>query len=784
MTGANTSAASSGASNQWASLSFVEVLEDLSSRFIVNLPSEELQRIERICFQVEQAHWFYEDFLRPLNPKLPSLNLRKFSIYILQTASLSVPLIRQYVSSNNDANSSGTIQDLSALGGQTYGLEAAFDEFMKYKTRVPVCGAVLLSEDFKSCVLVKGWRSSAAWGFPKGKINQSESHRDCAVRETLEETGFDCSELLAPESPHWMELNVREQKMRLYIVPGVRKDTVFETQTRKEISKISWFKLSDLPTWKQSQAGGGGGLASANAGAKFYLVTPFIGKLKQWIRDNKKRVQIEQGGIPGADLEQSSAMASTESTAMRVAPAQPLAEQATTAPSSLSQSNGDSATLLALLQGSNARPAPPPAQSLGTFNPHAHQSVVPPVLASGPAASAASSRTTHYPQPSDPEQILAQQLQNQHLSAPSSQSPLPAPRAAKSSGGTLKLLEMLSPNAPAAQPAALASENPAPGQDLGEEHERARKREALLLQLMGGDIEPSSQQGAKASGTHQHNSPDGFGQFAERPNTAIPKTAKEASLLAMLQNGDGFLEQAPQQWQQQQHEATHVVGPPAPPLNVMHDQRDQHQATGTYPQGGANGPYLSPPPPPHAVAGIHSPDVGRASLLAMLNAGPVTSSRGAPQNLQQQAHMYPQPVPYPHHLPSMPLSGPPPPHIQHSGFPPWQQYPQHPHGPQSAQPGFPPGPMPPMAHMPPMAGPPFSSQHHSQGQFHQQPHNDGRGLGLPEVQNGGGGQFGPPLPFSPPMQQNVGVPNGPAGGPAPPKQNGNTGGLLALLNGP
>lgn len=115
-------------------------------------------------------------------------------------------------------------------------MEAAFDEFMKYKTRVPVCGAVLLSEDWKSCVLVKGWKSSAAWGFPKGKINQSESHRDCAVRETLEETGFDCSELLAPESPHWMELNVREQKMRLYIVPGVHKDTMFETQTRKEIS--------------------------------------------------------------------------------------------------------------------------------------------------------------------------------------------------------------------------------------------------------------------------------------------------------------------------------------------------------------------------------------------------------------------------------------------------------------------------------------------------------------------------------------------------------------------
>lgn len=32
-----------------------DVLEDLSSRFILNLPAEELASPERICFQVEQA---------------------------------------------------------------------------------------------------------------------------------------------------------------------------------------------------------------------------------------------------------------------------------------------------------------------------------------------------------------------------------------------------------------------------------------------------------------------------------------------------------------------------------------------------------------------------------------------------------------------------------------------------------------------------------------------------------------------------------------------------------
>ncbi|KAJ1032486.1 hypothetical protein NDA16_000510 [Ustilago loliicola] len=246
-------------------LTFAETLEDLSSRFIVNLPSDELSSIERICFQVEQAHWFYEDFLRPLNPSLPSHGLRRFSSYLLHTASMIVPLIQRYITG----------------GSGQQDLEAAFDEFLKYKTRVPVCGAILLTEDWNKCLLVKGWKSSAAWGFPKGKINQNEPERDCAIREVLEETGYDCSSLLSEDSNDYLDLTMREQRIRLYIVPGVKESTKFETLTRKEISKIAWFRLSDLPTWKKSKD------PPAGMGGKFYLISPFIGRLKQWIHTNK-----------------------------------------------------------------------------------------------------------------------------------------------------------------------------------------------------------------------------------------------------------------------------------------------------------------------------------------------------------------------------------------------------------------------------------------------------------------------------------------------------------------
>ena len=74
-----------------------------------------------------------------------------------------VPLIQLYTS--NGSNS----------------LNEAFNQFRQYKTRVPVCGAILLSEDWTECVLVKGWGKNASWTFPKGKINQDEDQRDLSL---------------------------------------------------------------------------------------------------------------------------------------------------------------------------------------------------------------------------------------------------------------------------------------------------------------------------------------------------------------------------------------------------------------------------------------------------------------------------------------------------------------------------------------------------------------------------------------------------------------------------
>ncbi|KOS19057.1 mRNA decapping complex subunit 2 [Escovopsis weberi] len=244
-------------------------LDDLCVRFVINLPQEDLSSVARICFQVEEAQWFYEDFIRPLDPTLPSMSLRTFCLRIFQHC----PLLASFSVENH-------VQ--------------AFEEFIQYKTRVPVRGAIMLNSAMDSVVLVKGWKKGANWSFPRGKINKDEDDLDCAVREVYEETGLDLREAgLVPKEakPKYIEIPMREQHLRLYVIRDVPMDTNFQPRTRKEISKIEWYKLSELPTLRKKGSQNGPQYDSSGPGInhnKFYMVAPFLVPLKKWIVSQKK----------------------------------------------------------------------------------------------------------------------------------------------------------------------------------------------------------------------------------------------------------------------------------------------------------------------------------------------------------------------------------------------------------------------------------------------------------------------------------------------------------------
>ncbi|KAJ4984879.1 hypothetical protein SVAN01_09663 [Stagonosporopsis vannaccii] len=290
-------------------MTLVDWLDDLCVRFIVNLPQEELLSVERICFQIEEAQWFYEDFIRPLDPHgLPSMHLRKFSQLMFQHCPL-----------------------FSAYSAELH--QQAYDQFLAYKTRVPVRGAIMLNQDMTHAVLVKGWKKGAKWSFPRGKINKEEDDLDCAVREVWEETGYDLNEaglVLPKEQMKSITVTMREQSMMLYVFRGVPMDTYFEPRTRKEISKIDWYKLTDLPTVRRKnqapqQAAGPDTIKESS----FYMVAPFLGPLRAWIKlqhklDKQRARSGQHVAPPPAITDDEDLQAEVYNEAQTHGPAQPL----------------------------------------------------------------------------------------------------------------------------------------------------------------------------------------------------------------------------------------------------------------------------------------------------------------------------------------------------------------------------------------------------------------------------------------------------------------------------
>ncbi len=57
---------------------------------------------------------------------------------------------------------------------------------------------------------------------------------NASILQVLEETGYNLAGQVNPDDV--IEMTIKEQKIAMYIVPGVPEDYSFKTKTRKEIS--------------------------------------------------------------------------------------------------------------------------------------------------------------------------------------------------------------------------------------------------------------------------------------------------------------------------------------------------------------------------------------------------------------------------------------------------------------------------------------------------------------------------------------------------------------------
>ncbi|KAK8638826.1 hypothetical protein V6N13_137235 [Hibiscus sabdariffa] len=246
-----------------------ELLDDLCSRFVLNVPKEDQQSFERILFLVEYAHWFYEDNTVGSRGSCALCLKIKHRDFVPFVPVSYFPwsccdVLRPYVAH---------IDDL-------------FKDFTDYKVRVPVTGAIILDKTYELCILVKGWKGTS-WSFPRGKKNKDEEDHACAIREVLEETGFDVSGLLNKDE--YIEVIFGQQRVRLYIISGVKDDTAFAPLTKKEISEIAWHRLDDLQPATSEV------ISHGITGLKLYMVAPFLASLKSWVSKHSVPVPPRSG---------------------------------------------------------------------------------------------------------------------------------------------------------------------------------------------------------------------------------------------------------------------------------------------------------------------------------------------------------------------------------------------------------------------------------------------------------------------------------------------------------
>ncbi|GFO13551.1 M7gpppn-mRNA hydrolase [Plakobranchus ocellatus] len=228
------------------------VLDDLSSRFIINSRPEEIQSSARLFFLIENAYWFYLDFHCVGNSQLKDCAMKEFAFCLINHC----PVLNKY------------IQDF----------DKHFESWKQYKRTIQTCGAIILDHELKYILLVQSFSSKNSWGFPKGKINPGELPAQCAIREVLEETGFDITQYLVPDE--YLERVSNEQTSLLYIIPGISIDTIFLPKTRREIRDIQWFPIDTLPSYRGDQT-----LKEAvGQNLNLYTVLPYIKHLKIWIK--------------------------------------------------------------------------------------------------------------------------------------------------------------------------------------------------------------------------------------------------------------------------------------------------------------------------------------------------------------------------------------------------------------------------------------------------------------------------------------------------------------------
>lgn len=189
-------------------------LEEIAVRFLTNITDYDLKYPERLYFILEEAHWFYIDYIRK-KYKLDKMDFKEFKSQILDIVGL-----KDY-----------------------YDHPFYINNFGNYKNNIPVYGGIIFNRDMDHLLLVNGFTKNSQYFFPRGKKNFGENGRECAIREINEEIGLDVSKKISYEI-------FIDNRTCLYVILNVDMNFKFKTNTKCEIRNIKWFSIPKIISGK------------------------------------------------------------------------------------------------------------------------------------------------------------------------------------------------------------------------------------------------------------------------------------------------------------------------------------------------------------------------------------------------------------------------------------------------------------------------------------------------------------------------------------------------------
>lgn len=95
-------------------------------------------------------------------------------------------------------------------------------------------------------LLVKQFSDKEGWGIPKGHINKGETHEQCAMRETLEETGI---KVITGERLNDVKVSYRnfDKLVITFLAEQIGNDQPFANGEESEVADAKWFEVVNVP---------------------------------------------------------------------------------------------------------------------------------------------------------------------------------------------------------------------------------------------------------------------------------------------------------------------------------------------------------------------------------------------------------------------------------------------------------------------------------------------------------------------------------------------------------